>query len=113
MSHKAMEKIQSESGASHLTYLILKKTGLCYPTSIILSGKQMCALLVLSSAVWIATASPTVHSRTVNVSVALDELVRAQRGAAETCPESRPDSWCWPVRRGWSPPPPQCLGKSH
>lgn len=66
MSNKAMEK---ENRVWDLSSKVFnsRKTILCYPASSVVSGKQMCTLLVLSGAVWIATASPAVHGGMVEV----------------------------------------------
>lgn len=87
MSNKATEK---ENRVWDLSCEVFnsKKTILCYPASSVLSGKQMCTLLVLSGSVGIATASPAAHSAMLGVSVGLGEMVRAQREAAESSRET-------------------------
>lgn len=55
MTNKATEKENRIWDLSSKVFNY-KKTILCYPASSVLSGKQMCTLLVLSGTVWMANS---------------------------------------------------------
>lgn len=74
-----MEKENRESGASHLKYLILRRTLSATRLQAYCLANKCAHRCCSQSTVWIATASPTVSGGMVKVSVDLDKVVRTQR----------------------------------
>lgn len=109
LSDKVKEKENRIWGLSSKVFNS-KKNVLCYPTSSVLSGKQMCTSLVLSRRIWTATASPAVHSGMAKVALDLDEIVGTQGKAGESCSgtspaDLMPGACQWRERREHPPVP--------
>lgn len=84
------EKENRESGAFHLKYLILRKTFSATQLQAYCLANKCAHRWCFSRGIWIATASPAVHSGMAKVSVDMEEIVRTQGEAGERCSGTSP-----------------------